>query len=183
MVAPMQAFPPAFLLLTSFALLGERPGAPVIAGVLFTVIGSYVLLLEPRMRPLDPFRRLSSDKGVRLAFTTAALFSVSFVFDKTVAMHSDPYFGSAVASLSLGILSFVVAHLRGIRMPNAHRGLLLLIVPGLAVAVTLSCQNTALLLQLAAPVSAIKRLSILFAVLIGGFLFRETHLLQRLGGQ
>jgi len=183
---PMLAFTPVFLLLTSFFILGEVPSAAGILGICLVAAGSYLLAAKgPGV--LSPLRTLARDPGVRMMLAVAFLYSISVNYDKVVVETSDPVFGSAVVLGLLGAVFLAVAGFSAGRSPlllgEVRRSYLLLLFGiGLILVVEAVSVNLAYTLSIVPYVISIKRLSIFFAVLFGGYLLREGNVRARTAG-
>jgi len=120
----------------------------------------------------------------------AFLYSISVNYDKVVVERSDPVFASAVVLSLLACIFLLQASipvLSGKSYPplprEKSRGTsLLMIALGLVLTMEAVTVNTAYTLSLVPYVIAIKRLSVLFGVIIGGYLFREGSIRQRAFG-
>ncbi len=183
---PMLAFTPVFLLLTSFLILGETPSCFGLLGILLIAAGSYLLAAKgPGL--LAPLRTLSRDAGVRMMLIVAFLYSISVNYDKVVVESSDPVFGSAVVLGLLGAVFLAGAGLSAwgaplLRGEVRRSHLLLLPAIGLILVVEAVSINLAYTLSIVPYVISIKRLSIFFAVLFGGYLLREGSIRARAAG-
>ncbi|OPY43137.1 MAG: EamA-like transporter family protein [Methanoregulaceae archaeon PtaU1.Bin222] len=183
---PMLAFTPVFLLLTSFFILGEVPSAAGILGICLVAAGSYLLAAKgPGV--LAPLRTLSRDTGVRMMLAVAFLYSISVNYDKVVVETSDPVFGSAVVLGLLGAVFLALAGFSAAKVPllrgEVPRSYLLLFSGiGLILVVEAVSVNLAYTLSIVPYVISIKRLSIFFAVLFGGYLLREGNVRARAAG-
>jgi uncharacterized membrane protein len=181
---PMLAFTPLFLLVTSPLTLGEFPRAPGLVGILCVVAGSYVLNLRERTKGFwGPVKALWTNRGARLMLLVAAIWSVGANFDKVGLRASSPEFWiAAVYSAS------AVALAPGLLGRHRHlaaqlvSGPWLLLAAGLLEAVGLICQMHALTLTLVPYVISVKRVSIVFGVLLGALVFRERDIAHRLPG-
>jgi len=181
---PMLAFTPLFLLVTSPLTLGEFPSPAGVGGLLCVVVGSYVLNLRERRKGFwGPVRALWTNRSARLMLIVAAIWSVGANVDKLGLRASSPrVWIAAVYTVSvLGLLPLVLRHARNVRaqigrMPGW------LVAAGFLEAVGLVCQMHALPLTMVSYVIAVKRLSIVFAVLLGAAFFREPDVLHRLPG-
>ena len=181
---PMLAFTPLFLLATSPLTVGEFPEPAGVCGIALVVAGAYVLnLRESRYGLLGPVRALLTNKGSRLMLFVAVIWSVGANFDKLgLQASSPPVWGAAVyTATALALFPGVAA-----RTPDIRRQLASapwpLIVAGFLEAVGLFCQMQALPLTQVSYVIAVKRLSIVFGVLLGAFVLREPDLAHRLPG-
>ncbi len=153
------------------------------AGILLIVAGAFCIQVSPgRSRPSPPWDR-ARWKGIATMLGVAFLYSLSLPFDKAVVLASDTVFGSALVNLYIGGVFGLVALARGswrrvlpVTAVTAALALGLVLV-GETIAI-----NVAYTLQIVPYVIAVKRLSILFSVLIGGFVFREGGIRYRILG-
>jgi drug/metabolite transporter (DMT)-like permease len=181
---PMLAFTPLFLLATSPLTVGEFPEPAGLGGVTLVVAGAYVLnLRERRHGLLGPVRALLTNPGSRLMLLVAMIWSLGANLDKLGLTASSPalWGASIYTATTLALLPTAVAHprralrqLAGLPWP--------LLVAGCLEAVGIFCQMLALPQTQVAYVIAVKRLSIVFAVLLGAAVFREPDLVHRLPG-
>ncbi|MFU2208142.1 EamA family transporter [Solidesulfovibrio sp. C21] len=181
---PMLAFTPLFLLFTSPVTVGEFPEPAGVGGILLVVVGAYVLnLRESRHGLLGPVRALFTNKGSRLMLLVALIWSVGANVDKLgLTASSPPVWGAAVyTATALALFPGVAAGVPHIRrqLARAPWGL---VAAGFLEAVGLFCQMQALPLTQVSYVIAVKRLSIVFGVLLGAFVLREPDLGHRLPG-
>lgn len=184
---PMLAFTPVFLLLTSFLILGEVPSLVGFGGILLVGAGSFLLATGKSPTSfLAPCVTLLRNTGVRMMLVVAFLYSISVTYDKVVVETSDPIFGSSIVFglLAASFLAITTAdRVRGKVMPiptgASSRSVILLIAIGLVLAVEAISINLAYTLSIVPYVISVKRLSIFFAVLFGGFLLKERSLRPR----
>ena len=181
---PMLTFTPLFLLLTSPVIVGEFPSYLGILGIIFIVIGSYLLNFKEKSGGyLAPFRAIIRQKGPRLMLIVAFIWSITSNFDKVGVQSSSPFFWTITVSayIMVGMIPLVYGKLRkiGVRKLQASKFLMLM---GLFFSLSMICQMTAVKLTLVAYVIAIKRTSALMGVLWGHFLFKEKNLGERLIG-
>jgi len=177
---PLLAFTPMFLLLTGHLMLGEFPSLMGLVGVVVIVIGSYWLTEKRAHTSLfEPFKMLFRDKGARYMLGAALCFSVAGPFFKQAVLNSGPFFCMAV-SLPLGAILyglFVMLGRGGLKsvFPQRHNFLFLL---GLGIGVVGVALSTNLAFQagLASYVVSVKRLSILFGIIIGSLIFKEEDI-------
>jgi drug/metabolite transporter (DMT)-like permease len=156
------------------------PTAAGAAGILLIVAGSLVMH-APALKA-GSFRG-QERWGILAMLVVAFLYSLSLPFDKAVVLASDPVFGSSLVCLYIGGAFLALSVLRGSLMNTPRAPAIracLLLGPILTVeAVTI---NLAYTLQIVPFVIAVKRLSILFAVLFGGLLFHEGEMKYRIPG-
>ena len=133
---------------------------------------------------LRNFLAIFRKPGPRRMLTVAFIYSLSSNFDKIGVQHSSPLFWSlSIASvMTIGFLLLLRL------LPQQHidaphkRTLGILFLIGLFQAIGLLVHNTALSLGPVPSVIAIKRSSILFAVMWGVIFLRERHVGERLAG-
>jgi uncharacterized membrane protein len=185
LAVPFVSFTPLFLLITSPFMVGDVPTTQDMAGILCIVAGAYVLHIQSVHRGLlAPLFAVFREPGPRRMLSVAVIYSITSNFDKIGVQDSSPLFWSlSIASvMTIGFLlllrflpqqKFAAPHTRTI-------GILLLI--GLFQAFGLLVHNTALNLGPVPSVIAVKRSSILFAVIWGLVFLKERHVGERLGG-
>ena len=184
LAVPMLTTTPLFLLATSPVMLGEFPGPVGVAGIVCIVAGSYVLNLGHAKRGiLEPFRALARNRGARLMLLVAFLWSVSSNIDKIGLRHSSPTFW---IMCSFGITT---VWLTPVAWKLSRRGFgqvrlapLELMATGFLEAVTCVCQMYALTVAIVPYVISVKRLSAVFAVLLGWLVLGEGQVRERLAG-
>ena len=181
---PMISFTPAFTLLTSFLLLGEFPTLFGLGGILLIVIGSYVLNISHDGEDfLKPIKHIFKTKGTVYMLIVAFLYSFGINFDKIVVINSDPIFGYSFIPLGLGLSFLVISMIQKlpiIKTLQEHG--LKIIGAGALLAVVAVVVNIALTQQIVPYVISIKRMSVLFGVIFGGFFFHEKNISHRVLG-
>ncbi|MCA9471400.1 MAG: EamA family transporter [Nitrospirales bacterium] len=182
---PFITFTPIFLLFSSPWLVGESPGSLGLLGILLIVGGSYILSVQgSNASLLAPFFAIVKEPGPRRMLSVAAIYGLTSNFDKIGVLNSSPLFWSLSINIFM-VLGLFVTHLF-IRAPLVKKGphvnfpLLLLI--GFFSATTLIAHNMALSTASVPAVIAIKRTSVLFAVLWGFWILREPNIRQRFFG-
>jgi drug/metabolite transporter (DMT)-like permease len=180
LAVPVITFTLVFLMGTSYLLLGELPTLAGAVGILLIVAGSLVMHI-PAVRA-GRFRG-QERRGILAMFAVAFLYSLSLPFDKAVVLGSDPVFGSSLVCLYIGGAFLAISVLRG-SLHRAPRSLALRACLLLGPVLTLEAIaiNLAYTMEIVPFVIAVKRLSILFAVLFGGLLFREGEMRFRIPG-
>ena len=185
LAVPFVSFTPIFLLITSPLLVGDVPTIQDIAGIVCIVAGSYVLHIQSvHQGLLAPVLAIFREPGPRRMLSVAFIYSLTSNFDKIGVQNSSPLFWS-LSIASVMTIGFVLL-LRFLPQQNIntpHRSTLgILFLIGLFQAIGLLAHNTALSLGPVPSVIAVKRSSILFAVLWGFVFLRERHVRERLAG-
>jgi uncharacterized membrane protein len=182
---PFISFTPLFLLITSPMLVRDAPTPQDVAGIVCIVVGSYVLHIQSaQCGLLTPVWAAFREPGPRRMLSVAFMYSLTSNFDKIGVQNSSPLFWSLsiTSVMALGFLLLLrIRPQQKLAIPNTRTlGILLLV--GLFQSLGILLHNTALNLGQVPSVIAVKRSSILFAVLWGLFFLRERHLKERLGG-
>lgn len=178
---PMKKLAPLFVVIGELALIGLQPSILLLFGVLLSVAGSYVLMIDSSDL-LSPFRNLR-DKGVQLA-----VFSAIFSALGALAIR---FASGAIQEYAVTYLWYV-ANLLGLFVMLWYRNSLpsrdLFINRNFVAAGFLSSLTGVLSVFLyavassVALVTAVFQSSVLFSVLIGGGIFREDKIALRLTG-
>ncbi len=191
---PMLSFTPVFLIATSALILGEIPDPAGLLGIFLIAAGSYLLAARAGSSGFcAPLGRLFGDPGIRLMLVVAFLYSISVNYDKIAVETSDPLFSSAVIFFSLGLWMLAAACIGyiGWKIPpwhssgasDAHRPVMILLPAlGFVLALEAISINLAYTLSIVPYVISVKRLSIFFAVLFGGYFLREGDFRSRAAG-
>jgi len=180
---PMLAFTPLFMCLTSPFITGEFPDAAGLAGIACIVFGSYLLHLSQRSQGLfAPWLALVREPGPRWMLLTAFLWGVTASLDKVgIFLVPTSFWVFSVLGLASLLQLGMCLALEDQRPWRAFRQPAVFALAGLEVA-SLAFQMAALRMTLAAYVISIKRLSVVFAVILAGTVLREAKLSERLLG-
>lgn len=184
LTAPMVAFTPLFLLLTSPLMVGEFPGPAGALGVGLIVAGSYLLRVRESSRGwFAPFRALMGDRGPRTMLLVALIWSVTANLDKIGLKNSSPLFWAVAinAFIALALSPVVAFRLRGWERPSWSNAFGLAAI-GAAGGLGTICQMLAISVALVPEVIALKRTSTILSVFWGHGLFGEKGLRDRLLG-
>lgn len=184
LAAPMLAFTPVFLTLNGYLILGEKPNAFGYLGIFSVVLGILFMNSPKASKLFHALRSIKNNKGILLMLLVAFLWSISTPFDKLAVLNSDFIFGVACISLFIFIFFTSYAFLRvKTQKLTFYKQALTggLFISAINVVGSIFT-NLAYLQALAAYVLSVKRLSILFGVLLGVFIFKEPELKKRLTG-
>jgi len=178
---PLLAFTPVFLILTGWLILGESLSFAGLAGIALVAAGSYFLGLGTDRSPWwKPLAALAREPGARLMLLVAAIYGVTSALGKAAILHSGPFFGvfyPAAVGVSL-LAMYPVSQVKEAQTLSARWAAGLLV--GFAVAGESLCHVFGMSLAPAAYLIGVKRLNILFSVILGGVILRERPLLPRL---
>jgi len=181
---PYLAFTPGFIMITGHIFLQELPNVYGSMGIILICIGSYVLNISPDNRSLfDPILAIGKEKGSWIMIITSFIFSFGAVFGKKIILYSSPLFFTmsffAFHNLMLPLLFILFQRARfSALFQFPVKGL----ISGLIFFIHALSHSYAISLTKAAYMISIKRLSILFSVLYGGIILKESLFLFRLSG-
>lgn len=183
LAAPISSFTPLFLILTAFLILKEIPNRYGVFGIFLVVLGNYILNYNKKKDLFYPIKQIFLNKGVFYLFIVAFLGSISINFDKLVVLNSDTSFGTSIVYFLLGLIFLIISLFKNksslqVYYKNFHKFLIV----GMLIFLGSISINLAYQLQKAVYVSAINRLHILLAILYGGILLKESHILIRFIG-
>ncbi len=183
---PFLSLTPVFLIVVSYAILGERVSLQGGIGILCLAAGSYVLHFHEMGKGiLEPFRAIIKEKGSVLMIFVAFIYSITSSLGKMAIIHSSPLFFGIVYFIVVTIVFAPIAlwmgrhELKGFIASKQYRGLMF---PGLCHAGMVVSHMVAISLIQVAYMISLKRTSVLLAVVYGYFLFNEKHMKERLTG-
>jgi len=182
---PFLAFTPAFMILTGALVLGENLSITGISGILLIVFGSYSLHLNALQSGWTaPIKAIFREKGSLLMLIVAFIYSITSVLGKLAIQHSNPLFFASFYYIIHGIFATLVLSILFKAYPwevarKSPKGVLSV---GMAQTITVITHMWAISLAPAAYMIAVKRLSVLFGVFLGGVVFKEEAIWVRLFG-
>jgi drug/metabolite transporter (DMT)-like permease len=181
---PFLAFTPVFLIATGWLFLGETVQGLGIAGIVLITGGSYILSIgngAPGL--LAPVKALIREPGARLMLGVALIYSVSAALYKVAILNSEPLFlGITYPFGYAGGLALGYPVIRSRLGPAWPIPWGWAILAGAFVALSVLSVSQGLAFGPAPYVIAVKRLSLLFSVVLGGLYLRERPFLPRLVG-
>ncbi len=181
---PFLSFTPVFMILTGVIVLGEVPNNWGIIGIGFVVAGSYLLnVTQVKYGYFAPFRAILKEPGSILMLVVAFIYSFLAVLGKKAIQHSSPLFFGFFYLAALDITTLIFfPFLEKIRW----RDILKVPVKGLSVGVMLFLHALFHCLAInmieAVYMIAVKRMSILFSIVYGWILFKESDISARMLG-
>ena len=177
---PYLAFTPAFNTLTGYVVLGETITWTGLAGIMLVVLGAWLLNMKAAqngtgLNILAPFRAITQERGSRLMLIVAAIYSLTSVTSKGALLHANPAFFGPFYFVVLGAASALLFASRDVsswralgKHPWAHLGIGAFMA-GMVVTHFYAIEHVEV-----AYMIAVKRTSLLFGILYGAWLFKET---------
>jgi len=182
---PFIAFTPIFLLVTSPILVGDVPTGQDLLGILCIVGGAYILHLHTiRQGLLAPLRAIWHQPGPRRMLFVALIYSFTSNFDKLGVQHSSPLLWSfSITTVMASGFLLLLRYFPQAPHPRPQgSALVILLLIGVFQGLSLLAHNQALLSGPVPSVIALKRTSILFAVIWGIIFLKERYGWERMTG-
>lgn len=182
---PFLAFTPVFTILTGWLFVGDRVTGWGIAGVILVSLGAYLLnardVLQGGWR--GPIRAVARERGSVLAIVTAIIWAVTSAGGKRMILLSSPlYFASTYfAVAALLFLPVAVLH-TGRSFKEFIRWRPIYLPMGLAAFLGIFFHVTAIAIAPVSYMIAVKRLSLILAILWGRLFLKEERIGERLLG-
>ncbi len=178
---PFMAFSPVFLIVVAYLILGERVSITGMLGILMVAVGAYLLNIHHNKHGiLGPIKAVFHEKGSWMMLLVAVLYSFSASFGKKALQYAgDPYFFSWFYMLVVSIVSFPVMFLfsgKKVKRFFSHPKIFLLV--GTAMGLMVVTHFVAVQQMPVAYMISLKRMNLVFSVIIGYFVFREERLIQ-----
>jgi len=181
---PFLGLTPLFLAATAWIVLGERLSAPGFFGIVLVVAGTYMLNAgRSRQGLLAPLAAIARNPGSRLMVIVAFLYSITSLLGKMAAQAAGPRLFAAIYTVIV-VLVLTPAALRSTgpgRLKSAFRNPWFLML-GPCYGLMMLCHLNAIVLVEASYMIAVKRSSLLFAIIYGRLVFRETGFRERISG-
>jgi drug/metabolite transporter (DMT)-like permease len=184
---PFLAFTPVFLILTGWLVLGESLNRWGVTGTLMIALGCYVLGLgadgQGKTGVLAPLKALAKEPGARLMLMVAAIYSLTAALYKSAILHSGAVFFGTLYPLAVTGLMVSAYPWNRVRLRpslKSHGGWW--VVLGFCSVLSYLCLAGGMERAPAAYLVAVKRLSLLMSVLLGGLWLKERPFLPRVLG-
>jgi drug/metabolite transporter (DMT)-like permease len=185
LVAPIVATAPFFVLFLSFLILKEVPSFYGLCGIFLIVVGTYFLnIREQKKGYTEPLKVLLRNKGVRYMFIVVLIWSLGANVDKIGLQTSSPLVWAlaiqgTVALFLAPIILFRKKLTEGI---IGRKQLMMFPLLGLIAACGAIFHVYAMSIILVVYAVSIKRLSVVFEVIMGRVIFKEEGIKERLAG-
>jgi len=195
LIVPMLCFTPVFVMLLAPIFLHQTIKPLGIFGVLILVVGVYVMRITEKSKGFfEPFKALFRDTGVRYMLLVAFIWGFTATLDGVGVINaggiSSDIFQSFRAGAywliwtqSLSVLAFILVILAQKKKRSPQNYNLKTLIPiGITNGLAELVQMCAMGLIAAVYVNSIKRLSIIFSILIGHYYFKEKGIRERMYG-
>lgn len=181
---PYLGLTPIFLLIVPTIILGERLTFIGIIGVILVSVGTYTLQIDrAKYGFFEPWLAIFKNRGSLYMLYISFSYAFTSTLGKLAIQHSSPLFMTIIYFMLLGIAFTPFAVRQSIRRKQSlfanspHK-----LFVGLAMAIMAIAHFSAIGMIQVAYMISIKRLSLLFAILYGWLIFRETNIRKRILG-
>lgn len=179
---PFMALSPLFILFFAFIFLGETPSATGLAGIGLIVTGAYLLNASAgKEGALGPIRAAIREKGAVLMAIVSLIYAVTSTLGKVAVEHSSPVFFGFFYPFILTMIMTVYLASRG-KLALVFSRPRKFVLIGLCTSIMIITHFLAISLAQVALVISVKRTSLIWSVLYGALLFKETNIRERLLG-
>jgi len=193
--SPLFVFGPAITALVAFLFLGEFLTLKQVGGMVGVTFGAYILELKPmkdkRHEFLHPFNVMLQSKYIHYLFFGLVLYAIAAVIARYLLNTNNPHAIDPytlliithffVALFYLVMMSFFHNGWRGVQHGMHNAGWLILVA-----GIFLFSSRVFLTMGLTIPVAevalllGVRRLSSLFSTILGGEIFHDQHLSQKI---
>jgi len=181
---PYLAFTPIFAIIPGYMFLGELPNLWGGAGILLTVLGSFVLNLDTRKAMVGlGSAHFTREPGSILMLIVAFLFGFAVVIGKVAIVHSSVMFFTMLFFAALNLSMVLVLWLLGkVKLRTFTGKPLKGLTAGILLYLHAVLHGWAVSLTKVVYMIFVKRLSILIGVFFGGLFFKEENIPIRAAG-
>jgi drug/metabolite transporter (DMT)-like permease len=183
---PLLALTPGLVAISAFIFIRDLLSLTEIFGILLLILGTYILEVKSKNDLLDPFKTFLGSKKYHYVITALLLFTITAILDRLLLHKYDlePLSFLIFQNFFLAVnfvIIFLAARESFKKLPAIITGdtFKLLILISLLTIIYRYTQIEAVKIAPVALVLAVKRISIFFAVLIGGRIFKEHNLWVR----
>ena len=180
---PLLALTPGLVAICAFVFIGDSLTQTEVLGILLLVLGTYILETKSKQDLLDPFKIFIGSKKHHYVIIALLLFTITAILDRLLLnrYNLEPKSFLVFQNFFLAF-NFILIFLFSKRSINDLRGLVkgdtlkLLILISVLTIIYRYTQIEAVKIAPVALVLAVKRISIFFAAVIGGRIFKEHNL-------
>lgn len=181
-ISPLLAFVPVFVTIPSYLLLGEVPSNLAGFGIILVTLGAYVLnTSDADSGYLEPIKRVATDRGAQYIIVVLMIISVTPSIDKIGIQETSPLMWVLLTHTTASVLLLIVSLLVGSKISRPLRNnIKILLLVGLSSSLIWVFQSYGYTLTQVSYIQALKRVSLVFSVIAGKFIFEEDNIRRRL---
>jgi len=183
---PLLVLTPGLVAIGAFFILGEALTPIEILGIFLLLVGTYTLQVKTKEKQklLDPVKAFFKTKGYYYIITALILFTITSILDKAILKNFklpiNAFMGFQHLFLAIIFIIFIISTKKTSELKHTLKfSWLIILTISVFTIIYRYTQFSAVKIAPVALVLSIKRISVFFAVLIGGNLFHEHNLLIR----
>jgi drug/metabolite transporter (DMT)-like permease len=182
---PLLVLTPGLVALFAFIFLKESLSTLEIIGMSLLLVGTYLLQLRKNQKILNPFKSLFKSKGYIYIIIALITFTITSILDKAILKNFNvpinAFMGFQHLFLAIIFISLLLLtkERTEIKQTIKKTGKLILLISIITIIYRYAQLAAVKATQVALALS-IKRLSVFFAVVIGGRIFREKNLIKKI---
>ena len=181
---PLLVLTPGLVAVSAFIFLGEALTIYEILGILLLIVGTYILQLTQNQKLLDPFKFLFKSRAYLYLIFALILFTTTSILDKTLLkqfnmpINGFMFFQHLFFAIIFIIFILFSGKIKEIKSSFKFSWKLIAILSIVTIIYRYGELQAVKTTAVALAIS-IKRLSVFFAVVLGGRIFRESNLLRK----
>ena len=181
---PLLVLTPGLVAVVALITLGETLLLIEIIGIIFLLLGTYILQLKKNQKILDPWKNLFKTKSYYYIIIALLLFTITSILDKAILKNFkvpiNAFMGFQHLFLAIIFLLILFSFQKTHEIKySTKKSWLIILVLAIFTIIYRYTQIQAVKIAPVALVLSIKRLSIFFAIIVGGNLFKEHNLLRK----
>ena len=180
---PLLALTPGLVAVSAFIFIGDSLTLTEVLGIFLLIFGTYILETKSKQDLLDPFKVFIDSKKHHYVIIALILFTITAILDRLLLNRYNLEPASFLVFQNLFIaVNFILIFLFSKRSFNSFSNffngdlLKLLIFISVLTIIYRYTQIEAIKIAPVALVLAVKRISIFFAAVIGGKIFKEHNI-------
>lgn len=187
LISPIASFGPVFTTIIAIFALHEIPTPLKFVGILFVVIGAYLLnAADIKHGILTPFKTLFYHRGVLLFLLANLIWGITPIFQKKAIFETSPQiplFASVIGMCFVFLFLTPFAFKKAMAsIKEVKVNLKWFIANGVGTAFSQAASYAAVALVFVGYASSIFRTSSLFIIILGGVFLKEERIKERLLG-
>lgn len=186
LIAPFSAITPVLTIGTSWFILQELPSWQGTVGIFLIAISLYVLHVGDGWslkHLLQPFRSVWENRGTRYAFLASLPPAVAIVYDKKAVALADPFTFSLFSVLAIGTsalcIEFLMRGRKHLRQQVQQVSIARFFRINIFYAIAVVAFNATFFFTIVPYVSALRRVVIVFEVLLAYIFLKEKDNFRR----
>lgn len=183
-VYPIMRSTPALVLIFAIIFLKEQVSVLGISGIGLIVLGTYTINIKKMSLSelFQPIKLISKDVSVQFAFLTLIFLAISSIIDKIGVSYVSPFiYIYLITFFAFGFFTPYILHSKNKISIKSEWGInkKIILISGFFMMLSYLLILIAFTIEKVSYVVGLRQLSIIFAVLLGGYFLKEKHRLIR----